>query len=49
MKQHWELLFQDLKFDTIVSNPPYVRNLEKARNAEQRIKQRTTFGFVCRR
>lgn len=29
-KQQWELLFQDLKFDTIVSNPPYVRNLEKA-------------------
>ncbi|WP_299386419.1 peptide chain release factor N(5)-glutamine methyltransferase [uncultured Lacinutrix sp.] len=29
-KPQWELLFQDLKFDTIVSNPPYVRNLEKA-------------------
>ena len=29
-KQQLELLFQDLKFDTIVSNPPYVRNLEKA-------------------
>ncbi|MEJ6791432.1 MAG: peptide chain release factor N(5)-glutamine methyltransferase [Lacinutrix sp.] len=24
------LLFKDLKFDAIVSNPPYVRNLEKA-------------------
>lgn len=29
-KPQWEQLFQDLKFDTIVSNPPYVRNLEKA-------------------
>lgn len=29
-KPQWEPLFQDLKFDTIVSNPPYVRNLEKA-------------------
>ena len=26
---HWDLLFKDLEFDTIVSNPPYVRNLEK--------------------
>ncbi|WP_034057850.1 peptide chain release factor N(5)-glutamine methyltransferase [Lacinutrix jangbogonensis] len=25
----WNLLFEDLKFDIIVSNPPYVRNLEK--------------------
>ncbi|WP_055436499.1 peptide chain release factor N(5)-glutamine methyltransferase [Lacinutrix algicola] len=29
-KPEWEPLFQDLKFDAIVSNPPYVRNLEKA-------------------
>ena len=29
-KSRWNLLFKDLKFDTIVSNPPYVRNLEKA-------------------
>ena len=29
-KPEWEPLFKGLKFDTIVSNPPYVRNLEKA-------------------
>ena len=28
-RDHWNLIFKDLKFDTIVSNPPYVRNLEK--------------------
>lgn len=26
----WDLEFENLEFDTIVSNPPYVRNLEKA-------------------
>jgi len=26
----WDFLFRDLKFDVIVSNPPYVRQLEKA-------------------
>lgn len=25
----WEMIFKDVKFDTIVSNPPYVRVLEK--------------------
>ena len=25
----WELIFEDVKFDTIVSNPPYVRIVEK--------------------
>lgn len=25
----WNLIFEHLEFDTIVSNPPYVRNLEK--------------------
>jgi release factor glutamine methyltransferase len=29
-RDHWNLVFKDLKFGTIVSNPPYVRNLEKA-------------------
>lgn len=28
-KNDCDLVFKDLKFDTIVSNPPYVRNLEK--------------------
>ncbi len=28
-KDTWNLEFQNLKFDLIVSNPPYVRNLEK--------------------
>ena len=26
---HWNLFFKNLKFDVIVSNPPYVRHLEK--------------------
>jgi release factor glutamine methyltransferase len=26
----WNLFFKDLEFDAIVSNPPYVRNLEKS-------------------
>lgn len=26
---NWDLFFNDLEFDVIVSNPPYVRNLEK--------------------
>ncbi|WP_337957358.1 peptide chain release factor N(5)-glutamine methyltransferase [Winogradskyella sp.] len=26
----WDLEFKNLEFDTIVSNPPYVRNIEKA-------------------
>ena len=26
----WDLVFEHLEFNTIVSNPPYVRNLEKA-------------------
>lgn len=25
----WEYIFQDMKFDVIVSNPPYIRELEK--------------------
>lgn len=29
-RDKWELQFQKLKFDIIVSNPPYVRNMEKA-------------------
>lgn len=28
-KETWNLKFKNLKFDIIVSNPPYVRNLEK--------------------
>ena len=28
-KEHWDLEFNELKFDSIISNPPYVRNLEK--------------------
>lgn len=28
-REHWDLKFNELKFDSIVSNPPYVRNLEK--------------------
>lgn len=28
--KHWDLLFKDIEFNTIVSNPPYVRHLEKA-------------------
>lgn len=29
-RKSWNLIFEDLKFDIIVSNPPYVRHLEKA-------------------
>ncbi len=29
-KSTWDLKFKELEFDTIVSNPPYVRELEKA-------------------
>jgi len=29
-KDHWNLAINNLKFDIIVSNPPYVRHLEKA-------------------
>lgn len=29
-RDSWNLEFKDLQFDIIVSNPPYVRNLEKA-------------------
>lgn len=29
-RKSWNLIFEDLKFDIIVSNPPYVRQLEKA-------------------
>lgn len=28
-KERWDLEFNELKFDSIISNPPYVRNLEK--------------------
>ncbi|MEZ4802892.1 MAG: peptide chain release factor N(5)-glutamine methyltransferase [Gelidibacter sp.] len=28
-QRDWDIKFQDLRFDIIVSNPPYVRNLEK--------------------
>ena len=29
-KSRWNFHFDDLKFDIVVSNPPYVRSLEKA-------------------
>ena len=29
-ERSWDLVFEHLEFNTIVSNPPYVRNLEKA-------------------
>ena len=29
-QKNWKLDFKDLKFDIIVSNPPYVRNMEKS-------------------
>lgn len=28
-KEYWKRLFGDLKFDNIISNPPYIRELEK--------------------
>jgi release factor glutamine methyltransferase len=35
-----------MEFDIIVSNPPYVRNLE-ARNQKKCFRQRTSFGTFC--
>ena len=40
---------EEISFDIIVSNPPYVRNLEKAEMQKNVLEFEPRFSFVCGR
>ena len=47
-KASWGLFFEDLDFDVIVSNPPYVRQLEKREISPNVLDYEPAFGLICR-